>query len=141
MGNGANEYSAAGFSDVPIARFAGGLRKETGPENRPFPPTGEGPSSERSRSQVAGFRAHAETWSFGRRLPEIRNVGSQGLVRESWGRGLRVPAAAFAGAPIARLRGVSRRKWGPEIDHPRRPAGAQVSEHFRLRVARFRPDA
>ena len=61
----------------------------------------------------------------------------QGVI---WGGGLGVSGAAFAGVPIARFLGNSRRKCGPKIDHPRRPAGAQVSEHFRLRVARFRPE-
>ena len=86
----------------------------------PFPP--ETPSKTRDgdvRKRAAGSQ---ETPPYdiltGSRNPDFRIFGVSG--------------AAFAGAPIARFRGGFRRKCGPKIDNPRRPAGAQVPEHFRL---------
>ena len=125
----------------PDGVLQGWIGAKTGPGNRPSAPTGGGPSfrliplTRRPISGRCGILGFRETLPGN---PERRISGSRREV--IWG-GPGVFGGAFSGGPIARFGGVSGRTWGPKIDHPRRPAGAQVSKQVRPQVARFRADS
>ena len=107
----------------PDRAFLRRFRAQTGRENRPFAPIGGGPSQPISGRRVnLGFR---DTSSGGG-----RKVGVRGPVKNSLGGDIGVFGGAPPGVPIACFTGGPGRKRGSEIDRPRGPAGAQVSEQF-----------
>ena len=128
------------FSGAPIARFTGapganGARKSTiraGRRRRQFRGNSVHESPDFGPTRQSGVSEDI----FGRN----RTGGFRDPAKKSRG-GLKFSGGACPGAPIARFRGGSGRKRGPEIDHPRRPPGAPVSGQFCSHVARFRADA
>ena len=92
---------------------------------------GGGPCApERSISGRRGVWDSGEVWDFGAHFRRIRRVGFGYPVENAYGGALGVFGGAFSGAPIARFTGGPGHIRGLEIDHPRRPSGAQVLERL-----------
>ena len=100
----------------PDRAFYRRLRAQTGPENRPVAPTGGGPSLRAILLTCHPISGRCVNLGF-------RDAFSGEV-------GTSVLGGAFPAAPIARFKGGSGRRRGPQIDQSRVLAGAHLWEQF-----------